>query len=144
VGNQGKVYANDINERSLSTIRERCRKNDVSNVETILGEMDDPLLPEGTLDMVIMVWVFHHLDQPAPLLENLKPSLKPGAPLVIVGPKDLEIDTEKNAFGEQVEPDRPTLRERIEKAAGEAGFELKLIRLESFLPRDDIYILNAR
>ncbi len=143
VGNTGKIYSNDIDENSLSTIRERCEQNGIANVETILGEEDDPLLPKQALDMVIMVWVFHHLDQPAPLLKNLKPSLKPGAPLVIVDPKDSEIDLEREAFGEIVDPDRPTLRERIENAAFEAGFELKLIRVESFLPGDDIYILRA-
>ena len=94
--------------------------------------------------MVIMVWTLHHIDEPAPLLRNLRPSLKTGASLVIVEPKDSEIDNEKAAFGVEVESDRATVRERIEKAAGEAGFELKLIQLESFLPRDDIYILNAR
>ncbi len=144
VGNTGKIYSNDIDENSLSTIRERCEQNGISNVETILGEEDDPLLPKQALDMVIMVWVFHHLDQPAPLLKNLKPSLKLGAPLVIVGPKDSEIDLEKEAFGGKVEPGRPTLRERIERAAAEAGFELKMIRVETFLPGDDIYILKAK
>jgi hypothetical protein len=84
------------------------------------------------------------LDEPAPLLKNLKASLKERAPLVIVGPKDSEIDLEKEAYGEKAEPDRPTLRERIEKAALEAGFELKMIRLESFLPGDDIYILETK
>jgi SAM-dependent methyltransferase len=144
VGAAGKIYANDINEDSLSVIRERCRKEGLSNVETILGQQDNPLFPPRVLDMVLMVWVFHHLDEPAPLLKSLKSSLKKGAPLVIVGPKDSEIDLEKEAFGEKVEPGRLTLRERIEGAAAEAGFELKMIRLESFLPGDDIYILEAK
>ncbi len=144
VGNTGKIYANDIDENSLSTIRERCRRDGISNVEVVLGKEHDPLLPQQALDMVLMVWVFHHLDQPAPLLKNLKSSLKDGAPLVIVGPKDSEIDMEREAFGEKVEPGRPTLRERIESAAAEAGLELKLIRVEPFLPRDDIYILKAK
>ena len=87
VGNTGKIYSNDIDENGLSTIRERCEQNGISNVETILGKEDDPLLPKQALDMAIMVWVFHHLNDPAPLLKNLKPSLKLGAPLVIVGPK---------------------------------------------------------
>jgi SAM-dependent methyltransferase len=143
VGTAGKIYANDIDENALSTIRERCEQSGISNVETILGKEDNPLLPKQALDMAIMVWVFHHLDNPTPLLENLRPSLKPGAPLVIVSPKDADIDLEKEAFGEIVEPGRPTLRERIEAAASGAGFELKLIRVESFLPGDDIYILQA-
>lgn len=143
VGATGKIYSNDIDGDSLAVIRSRCDRSGISNVETILGKEDDPLLPERALDMVIMVWVFHHLDDPAPLLRNVRPSLRAGAPLVIVDPKDSEIDLETAAFGEAVEPGRPTLRERVEGAASEAGFDLKLIRVESFLPGDDIYILEA-
>jgi SAM-dependent methyltransferase len=144
VGDEGKIYANDVSEDALSVIRERCRRNGISNVETILGERDDPLLPERALDMVLIVWVLHHLEKPVPLLEKLKRSLRAGAPVILVEPKDSEVDMEREAYGEKIDPSRPTMRERIETAAEKAGFELKLIRMERFLPRDDIYVLEAK
>ena len=94
VGNTGKVYANDIDRDALSYLRERCRRQDILNIETILGDEKDHLLPSQALDMVVMVWVYHMLDEPIPILKNLKPSLKPGATLVILDPPDTEIDEE--------------------------------------------------
>ncbi len=140
VGSKGKIFANDIDESALSYLRERCRRNNIQNIETILGNVDDPLFPERSLDMVIMVWVYHMLEQPIPLMKNLKSSLKPGATVVILDPPDEEIDEEIRELKGKLDPDRPTIKERIEKGGAEAGFEL--VRIETFLPKDTIYILK--
>ncbi|MFC1725906.1 nuclear transport factor 2 family protein [candidate division KSB1 bacterium] len=142
VGKNGKVYANDIDENALSTIRDRCKQNNVQNVETILGGEIDPKFPEKSLDMAFMIWAFHGLDKPGPLFKNLKKSLKPNAPLVIIDPIDSEVDLEVKIFTDRFDPSRPNLRERIEKAAEESGFEL--IEIKTFLPKDDIYILKIK
>jgi ubiquinone/menaquinone biosynthesis C-methylase UbiE len=134
VGATGKVFANDINERALDYLRERCERDSIENVETILGEVDDPLFPKGILDMVFMVWVYHHLDKPIALLKNLIPSLRPGATVVIVDPNP-EIEGESDSH-------RPTTKARVEEEAGKAGF--KLIRVETFLPKDNIFILRVK
>jgi len=44
--------------------------------------------------------------------------------------------------GKKIEPDRLTISEQIKKGGAEAGFEL--VRIESFLPKDDIYILKVK
>ena len=141
VGYEGKIYANDIDENALSYLRERCQQNNIQNIEIILGKVDDPLFPEQSLDMIIMVWVFHMLEQPIPLMKSLRYSLKPGATVVILDPPDEEIDEEIKEMKGKLDPDRPTIRERIEKGAAEAGFEL--VRIETFLPKDSIYILKV-
>ena len=112
------------------------------NVETILGEEEDPLFPEKSLDMAFMVWVFHGLDKPGPLFKNIKPGLKPGAPLVIVDPVDSEIDMEQEFVGAEIDPNRPTIKQRVQKAADEAGYEIT--RIETFLPKDYIFILYPK
>jgi SAM-dependent methyltransferase len=142
VGPAGKVYANDISEPALSYLSDRCRRDNIENIEIIEGEKLDPLLPEKALDMVIMVWVYHMLDEPVPLMKNMKASLKPGATVVIIAPPDDEIDAEIKEMKGTVDPDRPTIKERIVKGMGEAGFEL--VREETFLPKDTIYILRVR
>lgn len=142
VGSEGKIYANDIDEKALSYLRERCRRNNIQNIETILGKVDDPLFPERSLDMVIMVWVYHMLEKPIPLMKNLRSSLKPGATVVILDPPDEEIDEEIKELKGKLDPDRPTIKERIEKGGAEAGFEL--VRIETFLPKDTIYILKVK
>ena len=53
VGPKGKILANDIDAEGLSYLRERCLRTGISNVETILGEVDDPHFPNEALDMVL-------------------------------------------------------------------------------------------
>lgn len=123
VGPSGKIYANDIDEMSLAYLKGRCRRLGLNNVELIKGEMDDPLLPVRSLDMAVMVLVFHMLENPDKLLENIKKSLRPDARLVIIDPVNEEIDRE---FGiDRSKPDikAPTIIERIGKSAKTTGYE---------------------
>ncbi|MDH4270680.1 MAG: class I SAM-dependent methyltransferase, partial [Candidatus Aminicenantes bacterium] len=90
IGPEGKVYANDIDEKSLAFLRDRCRKQGLNNVETVLGTTDDPDFPQGQLDMVFMTWVYHHLERPVALLRNLIPCLRPGGTVVIVDPDPIK------------------------------------------------------
>jgi ubiquinone/menaquinone biosynthesis C-methylase UbiE len=140
VGESGKILANDIDKRSLDYLRDRCERQGFKNVKTILGKEEDPLFPADSLDMAIMVWVYHMLDKPDELLKNLRPSLKPGATLVILDPPDEEIDEEFDIDRSNPDVKAPTIRERIEKSAEAAGFEL--VRVETFLPKDLIFILR--
>ena len=139
-GSSGKVYANDIDELSLAYLRGRCRRLGINNIETITGIMDDPLLPEKSLDMAIMVLVYHMVENPDKLLENIKKSLKPGGTLVILDPVDKEIDREFGIDRSKPDVKVPTIRERIDKSAKAADYEV--IRVETFLPSDLIFILK--
>ena len=143
VGKTGKIFANDIKESVLSYLQERCRLNNILNIKTILGKMNDPLLPKKTLDMAFMVWVFHMIEDPVPLMKNLKSSLKQGAPLIIIDPPDKEIDAEiEEMTGKKPDPNRLTIRQRIEKAAKEADYEV--IKVDTSLPKDTIYTLQVK
>lgn len=142
VGSTGKIYANDIDEKALAYLKSRCTRLGYTNVETITGKMDDPLFPDNSLDMAVMVWVYHMVEKPDGLLKNLLPSLKPGATLAILDPVDKEIDEEFDIDRSKPDVKIPTIKERIEKSAKEAGYEL--IRVESFLPKDYIFILRPK
>jgi len=80
VGKDGKIYANDIDQKALETTRQKG----FQNIETVLGETDNPVFPVKNLDMVIMRSVFHDLENPLSMLENIKTYLKPEAPLVVI------------------------------------------------------------
>ncbi len=133
VGPSGKVYANDIDAGGLAHIRERCASDGLGNVETILGRADDPLFPAGALDMIFMVLTYHHLSQPVRMLKAMIPSLKPGATVVVVDPDPVK-DRDRGP--------ESTSKEEIERDAAAAGFEL--VRVETFLPRDNIFILRVK
>jgi len=132
VGDRGVVYANEISESDLETIRERARREGVDNIVTVLGEVEDPQFPEKDLDMGIMVYVLHHLDRPVEFLKNLEGYLKPGAPVVIV---------EKNTDADRSYAPQFMSRSQIVDTIEEAGYELE--RTETSLPRDTIYIYRV-
>lgn len=139
-GKNGKVLANDIDEASLAYLRGRCRRSVINNVETVVGEMDNPLFPDNSLDMAIMVLVYHMIESPDILLRNLKHSLKPGARLVILDPRDESIDREFGIDRSKTGSKVPTIKERVQKSARAAGYEL--IKVDTILPRDYIFILE--
>jgi len=90
VGSNGRVLANDIDSGALDALERRCQREDLGNVETVLGEYEDPLLPNRALDMVFIVYAFHDIDDQVAVLENLAPSLRPGATVVVLD-EDAEI-----------------------------------------------------
>jgi SAM-dependent methyltransferase len=139
-GKTGKVLANDIDEASLAYLRGRCRRLGINNVETVVGEMDNPLFPNNSLDMAIMVLVYHMIENPDNLLRNLKNSLKPNSRLVILDPRDEEIDREFGIDRSNPESKVLTIEERVQKSAKAAGYDL--IKVDTSLPHDYIFILE--
>jgi len=80
----GLVYAVDINPEAVQYIERRAEKEQLSNVKTILGHEDDPLLPSRQIDAVLMLKTYHEIAKPVTLLRNLRPALRPGAKVGII------------------------------------------------------------
>jgi ubiquinone/menaquinone biosynthesis C-methylase UbiE len=80
VGSRGRIYANEISPESLEYIKGKG----IKNITTVLGNVNDPLFPRTDLDMVIMENVFHDLENPSSMLENIKRYMKKNALLVII------------------------------------------------------------
>jgi ubiquinone/menaquinone biosynthesis C-methylase UbiE len=88
VGDRGKVYANDIDEGSLQNLKDRCEREEVENIETVLGEIANPCFPVSDLDMVIMLYAFHDFTEKEQWLRNVKKYMKEDASLVIFDGQD--------------------------------------------------------
>ena len=84
VGPSGRVYATDIQQGMIDLLDRRIRSEGLGNVTTVLGGMDDPKLPANSIDLAIMVDVYHELQQPQTFLQRLKSTFKPGGRLVLV------------------------------------------------------------
>ena len=65
-------------------IDRRMQKEKLTNVRTVLGEANDPKLPAQSVDVVLMLKVYHEIAHPLVLLARLKPALKPGARIGII------------------------------------------------------------
>lgn len=130
VGETGKVYANDIDEEKLEYLNFRCERDSINNVETILGEMDDPLLPDGELDLVYFINTYHDVEEPVELMRNILPSLKPDGLLVVI-----EHDSEKSTSTHH-----RIVQSLLFTQAEDAGYEV--VRVDTFLERDNINIFR--
>jgi ubiquinone/menaquinone biosynthesis C-methylase UbiE len=84
VGPAGKVYANDIQPEMLELLRKNVEARHLTNVETVLGKEDDPKLPAGRIDLVLLVDVYHEFSQPQKMLQKIRGSLKPDGRLVLL------------------------------------------------------------
>ena len=84
VGPAGKVYANDLQPEMLQELRKNAAKAKLTNVETVLGEVADPKLPAGKLDLVLLVDVYHEFSQPQQMLRKIRETLKPDGRLVLL------------------------------------------------------------
>ena len=84
VGPTGKVYASDIQPEMLTLLRKRLDEKKVTNVEMVLGTETDPKLPLNSIDLAIMVDVYHELAQPQRMLRKLQKTLKDDGRLVLL------------------------------------------------------------
>ena len=84
VGPGGKVYANDIQPQMLEMLRRNMAARKLTNVETVLGTFDDPRLPAGAIDLVLLVDVYHEFSEPQKMLRRIRDSLRPDGRLVLL------------------------------------------------------------
>jgi SAM-dependent methyltransferase len=84
VGPTGAVLAEDINPLAIEYIGKRISKENLSNVRTVLGTPDDPGLPPGSVNAVLMLKVYHEIAHPVPTMKILQRALRPGAKVGII------------------------------------------------------------
>ncbi len=139
VGPGGKVWAVDIEQKMLDHLRQRADAGDVHNIDYLLVPEDDPSLPKGSVDTIIIVDTYHHFaDRPA-YVAKLRAALAPGGRLVNIDfiPKPRE----ERGFGP---PLRMQLsRETVDAEMAAAGLYPKAAH--TFLPEQYFveYILEG-
>jgi SAM-dependent methyltransferase len=84
VGRRGRIIAEDVVPEYLQGLRNRVRDRGLQNVVVSRGEPHDPRLPANSLDIALLVHMYHEIAQPYGLLYNLVPALKSGARVGIV------------------------------------------------------------
>ncbi len=111
VGPTGSVYAEDINPAAHDYIEQRLKREGIANVHVVLGTPEDPKLPPGSLDAVLMLKVYHEIANPVVFLRTLLPALKTGAKIGII---------DKNGDG----TDHGIMPDVIVREMAEAGLKL--------------------
>lgn len=84
VGDTGRVYAVDIAPDMVRHLNRRLRDAGVRNVQTILAEPNDPLLPDASVDRFVVVNTWHHIEDQPGYLALMKKMLKRGGQVVMI------------------------------------------------------------
>jgi ubiquinone/menaquinone biosynthesis C-methylase UbiE len=122
-GAGGQVYAVDINPEATHYIDQRAQKEHLQNVKTILSTPDDPRLPAGSVDAVLLLKTYHEVAHPVDLLRSLRTALRPGAKVGII---DRNGNGENHGVGSDV----------VIREAKEAGY--RLIEQYDFVKADNM------
>lgn len=93
LGPEGKVLANDIEPRYLQLLRQRVSRARWTNVEVIEGLPHDPLLPTGSVDVAIMIHMYHEIENPFGMLYHLAFAMKPTG---LIGVLDVDGPTDRH------------------------------------------------
>lgn len=141
LGVSGRFIGVDIHRGRLSVFEERCRREGLVNVETVLSGVRDPRLPPGEVDLVYIISTYHHVEDPVGLLRGIAPSLRLGGRLAIIervprkaGRPDFEDTLANRARYESIS------REGMLWDAEKAGY--RLVETFTYLPVDDIYVFE--
>ena len=80
----GKVLAVDVQPEMVAMLKDLARRSGLANIEPLLGTETDVSLPAATVDLAIMVDVYHELSRPYEVLASIVRALKPGGSVVFV------------------------------------------------------------
>jgi ubiquinone/menaquinone biosynthesis C-methylase UbiE len=119
VGDKGRVLAEDILPDVRDRLAERASRERLDNVSVRLGDPANPRLPPGSFDRVLMVHMYHEVQQPYEFLWNVRPALKPDGELIVVDadrptyrhgtpPKLLECELKALGFERVKQDDMPS------------------------------------
>jgi ubiquinone/menaquinone biosynthesis C-methylase UbiE len=134
VGPTGRVFANDLQPQMIEILRRRLASQNVTNVTLVQGSVDDPNLPPASVDLALMVDVYHELSRPQAMLQKLRTALKPGGRLAL-----LEYRKEDPAI-----PIKFEHKMSIQEAKAELEAEgFKLSKVDETLPRQHILIFSV-
>jgi ubiquinone/menaquinone biosynthesis C-methylase UbiE len=84
VGEKGVIYGVEIQQEMLDLLAKKMSERGVKNVKGVLGTITDPKLPAASVDLALMVDVYHEFDHPFEMMENICKALKPGGRVVFI------------------------------------------------------------
>jgi len=114
---KGKVYAVEIQDEMIATLNGRKKKLNNTNVEIVKGSITSPNLPANSIDLAIMVDVYHELEYPVEMLTSIKSALKKNGRLLLI-----EYKGEDPAVA--IRPLHKTTIKQLNKELDANGFQL--------------------
>jgi ubiquinone/menaquinone biosynthesis C-methylase UbiE len=135
VGPEGLLYAVDVDPEMNEHLRKRLAEAGIENVELILGRYEDPLLPDGAIDLVVTVDTYHHIEERPTYFRNLQRDLAPGGRVAVI-----DYDGRKGWFVRLMGHYTP--RDQMLREMQEAGYEVA--EEHDFIDRQSFVIFKVR
>ncbi|MDH3444002.1 MAG: methyltransferase domain-containing protein [Deltaproteobacteria bacterium] len=133
-GSTGKVYAVDIDEDMTEVLAQKAKKQNAANVEVILAKPEDPLLPDGSIDLIFTSNTYHHIGDRVRYFAALGKALRRGGRLAVI-----EYDRRSWSAGLLK---HYTPSEFIKREMEQAGY--RLARELDFLDRQSFLLFELR
>jgi ubiquinone/menaquinone biosynthesis C-methylase UbiE len=109
------VYAVEVDQRFIDHLQQRAAAQQLTNVRTVLGKFEDPLLPEK-VDLAFFHDVLHHIDKREPYLQKVASYLKPSGRIAVI-----ELDATKPDASHRDQPELQVTKEELDKWMKSAG-----------------------
>ena len=135
VGDTGRVYCVDIQPEMLEIMAEHAAGEGITGIVPVLSEPDDPKLPEGEVDWLILADVYHEMSDFEAMLAGMRRSLAPGGQVAL-----LEYRVE-DGTGDHLKADHAMSARQVLAEWLPAGFAL--VDLLEFLPGQHLFILKV-
>ena len=133
VGSNGCVYANDIQQEMLDLLARNMAAHHATNFHAVLGTITNAQLPASTLDLAIMVDVYHEFDHPYEMMQSITRALKPGGRIVWVEYRAEDPDV----------PIKPLHKMAVAQVRKEAALlPLQWVQTLETLPRQHVIIFR--
>lgn len=84
VGASGTVFAVDVQPEMIAMLTDLAKKAGLTNIKPVLGAVDNVKLADASIDLAIMVDVYHELEFPYEVMESIVRALKPGGRVAYV------------------------------------------------------------
>ena len=133
VGPEGKVLATDVQPEMIRLLKQNLVDLGVKNVSPVLCTPQEPGLPEGQVDLAIMVDVYHECSHPVETLSGIRKALKPGGRLVLVEFRAEDPDV-------PIKPEHKMTVAQVRQELEPAGFMLQ--KQHEFLPWQHILVFE--
>jgi ubiquinone/menaquinone biosynthesis C-methylase UbiE len=135
VGDQGLIYAVEIQQEMLDLLTNKMAELNIRNVKPVLGTITDPRLPPESIDLVLMVDVYHEFDYPREMIEAICRALKPAGRIVFVEFRGEDPNV----------PIKPVHKMTVAQVRKEMSLQpLQWIETSEILPRQHIIIFRKK
>jgi len=135
IGAAGTVYAVDVQPEMIKALERQMSRRGAANVKAVTGTPTDPKLPRNSLDLALMVDVYHEFEQPYEMLAAIVAALKPGGRVAFV-------EFRGNEPKVPIKPLHTMTEEQVRREAG--AHALEWIRTTRDLPWQHVIVFRKQ